>query len=128
MPATHGPTAINPARSSDPAVPRGSYTVKGNLAPGAIVNGDTYIEIIPIAGASRVRMRWLSTGAGTLSFAFLRPDGSTAYTGRNPANVAVVGGTECYMEIDPHFGEAYLQITFLASAGGSITYCDISEV
>lgn len=93
----------------------------------ALTNGVPYICSVPSGGVVRIRARIKATVAGTLSAAFLRPDGSTAYEQNNPADVAVTGGTETLMDIS-HYGESRLQLTFLPGANGTLNYLDVSTV
>lgn len=105
------------------------YSLNAALKTGAsFSNGVAVNERIYTGGASRFRGRWKSTGGGTLSFTFLRHDGTTAYSTLNPGSVAVVANTETSFTVDPHYGEKYLTITFTPSADGTITYFDISTL
>ena len=77
---------------------------------------------IPVAGASRFRLRILTSEGtpvdGTLSLAFLRPDLATPYAANNPANVTVTSGTETKMDVDPHYGAALARGTWTPAADG----------
>jgi len=101
----------------------------GTLKAGATyVNTDVLEVILPIAGALSVRLRGLfATAGGTLSFAYLRPDGTTAYTTNNPSNVTVTAGTEAVATIQPN-GEGWLRVRFTATGTGAVTYFDVMQV
>lgn len=116
-------------RQPSPRDARGHWTLKGAWKPGtAFTNGAAITIDVPCAGAERIRIRMkTATGGGTLAAAWLRPDGETKYTANNPADVAIVAGTENKMDVDPHFGEGLLRLTFTPSADGTITYVDVSQ-
>lgn len=116
-------------RKPVPGVMRGHYEVGGAFKPGTtLTNAVPVVQKIPTAGATRVRGRWLSTIAGTLSFKWIRPDGETEYAANNPGDVVIVGGTENKFDVDPHFGEGLLQVTFTPGATGVLTYFDVCEI
>lgn len=93
----------------------------------ALTNAQPITVIIPIAGARVLRIRILSAAGGTLSHAFLRPDGVTPYPTNNPADVVVVGGTENKSDITCT-GEGYLKLTFTPTATAALNYCDVMQV
>lgn len=108
----------------------------GGQPPGVLgaacpfVNGTPITKLIPVAGALSVTLRGLfaatgGTGSGTLSFQFMRPApfSTTPYATNNPANVAVTGGTEFIVTINPN-GEAWMLVTFTPSGNGVVTYFD----
>lgn len=117
-------------RLPSPRDVRGHWQLNGTWKPGAaFANGVAVTQDVPCAGAERIRIRIkTATGGGTLAAAWLRPDGNTPYTANNPANVTVVAGTENKMDIDPHFGEALLRLTFTPGGDGTFTYVDVSQV
>lgn len=94
------------------------------------VAGGAITALIPIAGALAVTLRGLfaatgGTGSGTLSFAYRRSPSNvqTAYGISNPGNVAVTGGTEFIVTINPN-GESILAVTFTPSDTGVVTFFD----
>lgn len=102
----------------------------GVLGTGAaLANGTAISVVIPIAGAAVFFARFKASVAGTLSCAFLRPDGTTAYTTGNPTDVAVLANTEARLTIDTLYGESQLKITFTPSAGpGTVTFLDVGQL
>lgn len=95
----------------------------------AVTNGNAVSALVRCAGASRGRVRFKSTGAGSLKLEFVRPGGSqrsgvTVYGAGNPDAVAVTGGTETLLTTDAIAGEAMALITFTPSANGTVTFCD----
>jgi len=100
----------------------------GAFAPAAtLTNGVAVSVLIPLAGASRWRLRFKSSAPGSLACAYVRPDG-TAYSSNNPSNVAVTADVETVMEVNEHFGEAQARLTFTPSGDGAMTYADLSQV
>lgn len=106
------------------ALPHRSLLDANDPTAATLASGVAKSWVVPIAGSPRARLKWLSTCAGTLAFALLRPDGRTAYTTGNPANVVITAGTEADAIIDPLYGEGRLRITFTPSANGTVTYID----
>lgn len=108
---------------------RGFHRVlKGELAPGTdVASGQAVTERIPLQGLLRCRIRIeLTSGDGTLSAAFAKPDVNGSFD--TPAQHALpeiddeaVSGpdTEAMMEVDGLFGEAALDVTFTDTTGGS---------
>lgn len=99
----------------------------------SVLNGVAVSQIIAIAGANRFRLRWKSSCAGTLSFAYVGPDrdvnnsvAGTVYAQNNPADVSVSAATETKADIELLYGEPYLKVTFTPGADGTITYAHAS--
>jgi len=128
MPPKKAPSTPRGVISADPTAP----IVHRSLfkANKAFLNGVAFSIIVPVAGGARWRARIkTATGGGTLSAAYVRNvTGNAAYTSNNPANVAVVAGTENIMEEDTHMGESLLKLTFTPSADGTLTYLDFMGV
>lgn len=106
--------------------PASSANVPRHIWPDGqpVTNGTPITTLVPCGvGTSRVRIK--TTGAGTLSAAFVRLDRATAYSANNPADVPVTGGTETQMNVDSR-GEPWIRFTFTPSATGTITYADWS--
>jgi hypothetical protein len=109
---------------------RGHWALGGDFTAGApFLNAVPIDEILPMTGAGRMRVRFkTSGGGGTLAARFLRPDGSDAlYSQSQPVDLSVTAGVEAVLEIDPHYGEGLLKLTFTPSGNGSVTYCDASQ-
>lgn len=103
---------------------------RGPFADGAaLTNAQAVSEIVTVAGAVAWRHRFKATCAGTLSYRYLRPDGSdTPYDVDNPADVPVLANTEVSVEVTQHVGESRLRITFTPSANGAVTWSDFMEI
>jgi hypothetical protein len=93
--------------------------------PLALTNGVPVVFTVAIAGANLGRLRWLSTAAATISYAFLRPAPfqDTAYGADNPANSTVLAATEDSADLT-FVGEALLRITLTPGASGTLTFLD----
>ena len=129
--STAAENVLNDAGTPDPldfrrhrAIPDFKDGLPFTVAGGAIT------ALLPIAGALAVTLRGLfaatgGTGSGTLTFAYRRPPTNvqTAYGISNPPNVAVVGGTEFIVTINPN-GESVLAVTFTPSDTGVVTFFD----
>lgn len=91
--------------------------LRGALAAGTEIAAlGTASEIIPIAGASQVRIRGVIVdGESTLAPLFLRPDRVTPYADSQPDSAATVDGTEFTIDIAPS-GEALLEVKVTAGA------------
>lgn len=123
------PAAWQPHRSL------GSSTNPSFRDATPIANGVPIVVVVPVAGLSRWRLRAKTSGggAGTWSFAYLRPAPAsgttrTAYTVDNPANVVHAANTEQAIEEATHYGEGEVQITFTPSASGVLDFADFSGV
>jgi hypothetical protein len=109
---------------------RGHWALGGEFTAGApFLNAVPIHVIVPMAGAVRARIRFQTSGAGgTLSARFLRPDGSDApYIQSQPVDLTVTVDVESVLEIDPHYGEGLLKLSFLPSGNGSVVFCDASQ-
>ena len=109
------------------------FNLAGPLAPGTVIStGAAVIEVVPIYGLLRMRIRVkLSAGDGTLTFKYVRPnvdpeppgfldDGTSLHTTNNPSDLAVPDAvSEVGRDIDDLYGEAFLQIEFTDTSGGS---------
>lgn len=96
-------------------------------ATAALVNGIEYKVAVAVAGARIVTVRAEFLAAGTLSFKFLHPDGVTAYTAANPADVAVANGDEVATTVTCN-GEAILQIVFTPSEDGVVSFVHVYQL
>lgn len=108
---------------------RGHWALGGDFtAGGPFLNGVAIRVVVPMTGAHRMRLRFQATGAGALQARFVRPDGQdVAYTVMQPVDTAIVANVESVIDIDPHYGEGLLKLTFTPSANGTITFCDASQ-
>jgi hypothetical protein len=109
---------------------RGHWAVGGDFVAGSpFLNAVPISTTIPIAGAERMRVRFKTSGAGgTLAARFVRPDGvDTLYTQMQPVDVAITVNVEAVLDIDPHYGEGLVKITFTPTGNGNITFCDASQ-
>lgn len=109
---------------------RGHWSVGADFRPGAPFLAAVPISVVvPTAGANRLRLRFKTTGnGGTLVFQFVRPDESdTPYTGSQPVDQTVTAGTELVVDINPHYGEGLLKLTFTPAGNGSVVFCDVSQ-
>ena len=112
--------AITPLRGAEKVCPDGTQVVAG-----------TPLQIVEaLAGCSRWRLRIKTNGAGTLSAAYRRPGTIPVnYEDNNPADVAVLANDEISMDVDFHWGEEAVEITFTATAGTvTIGYMDLMRV
>lgn len=107
------------------------WRLAGDFADGApFLNAVPIKVIVPMVGAQRQRLHFKTAGGGgTLAFQFVRPDGNdTPYETGQPVNLAVVAGTEVVQEINPHYGEGLLKITFTPTGNGNIAWADVGQV
>lgn len=112
----------------DPNVLRPAQVLGGRLAPGAVlVDGVESKVTIATAGARLVTVRAEFLADGTLSFRFLHPDGVTAYTVSNPADVPVGSGSEVATTVTCN-GEANLEIVFTPSEDGVVSYVHVYQL
>lgn len=107
-------------------------SVGGGFADGAAFSDATgnVVAFIPVAGATRIRVRIKTAGiGGTLASRFCRPNATRdEYTANNPADVTVAVDVENKLDVDPHFGEAWLKLIFTPAAGsGTFDYVDASR-
>lgn len=93
--------------------------------PLALTNGVPVEFTVPVAGAEVGRLRWLSTVAATITYAFLRPvpHQDTAYSADNPTNSTVLAATEDSADLSFR-GESLLRITLTPGADGTLTFLD----
>jgi hypothetical protein len=109
---------------------RGHWVMGGDFTPGSpFLNAVPIEELVAMAGADRTRIRFQTTGAGgTLQARFVRPDGSdAAYNQGQPVDLTIADGVGAVLDINPHYGEGLLKLTFVPSGNGSVVYCDISQ-
>lgn len=107
---------------------RPAQVLSARLAPGAtLVNGVESAVAIATAGARLVTVRAEFLADGTLSFRFLHPNGVTAYTASNPADVPVTSGTELATTVTCN-GEATLEIVFTPSEDGVVSYVHVYQL
>lgn len=118
-----------PLRPADAREVRYHKSLGGVFADGAAFLAATDISIVvPVAGEARWRVRFKASQAGTLKAAYLRTDGTTAYTTGNPADVTIAANVENKIEDATVYGESLLKITFTPGATpGTVTYADISH-
>jgi hypothetical protein len=109
---------------------RGHWALGGDFTAGSPFLTAVPIGVtLPMAGAERMRVRFRTSGAGgTLAARFVRPDGpDTPYTQMQPVDVTVTANVEAVLDIEPHFGEGLIRLTFTPSGNGNITFCDASQ-
>ena len=101
-----------------------------DLAPTtAIPNAQTNKVLVAIWGARVVRIRALITGAaGTLKARYVGPDHATEYASGQPADVALVAGTENVMDITTVAGEMYLSVQILSAGAVVVSYVDVAQL
>jgi hypothetical protein len=101
-------------------------SAKGTLYEGATVVSGTPVEAVVVcAGASRGRVRFKSSAAGTLALLFLRPNaGVVPYEAGQPSTVSVTANTETLLTTDAIAGEARALIRFTPSGNGTVSTCD----
>jgi hypothetical protein len=120
-----------PMRLPDFDVGRPHFRLGGDLAAGTIIgNGITNKVLIPIHGARVVRLRALVTvAAATLKARYVMPtDFATEYAANQPADVALIAGTENILDITTVAGEAYLSVQVTSGgAGMSVSYVDACQ-
>lgn len=104
----------------------------GALKPGStLATGVAAVCDIKIGGLERFRIYFKSTAAGTLSAQYQKAntEDTTLLTIGNPANVTIVANTENKMDVNPHFGERGLRVTFTPSGNGVVStaeYCGVA--
>lgn len=102
-------------------------SLAGLHAGASVVNGTAVASLVTCAGASRGRVRFRATCAGTLELLFCRP-GPVAepelYAAGNPASVAVTANTETLLSTGDIAGESTALIRFTPSANGTINFVD----
>ena len=107
---------------------RPAQVLQGRLAEGAVlIDGVESRVTIPTAGARLVTVRAEFLAAGTLSFRFLHPDGVTAYTASNPADVPVGNASEVATTVTCN-GEAMLEIVFTPTEDGVVNYVHVYQL
>lgn len=96
-------------------------------AGATVTNGVEHAALVLCAGASRGRLRFKATCAGSLEIRFVRPNNSQlieTYTAGNPTPVSVSANVETYIETTSISGEAQALVVFTPSAGGTVSICD----
>jgi hypothetical protein len=109
---------------------RGHWAAGGDFTPGSpFLNGVPIATVVPLGGADRSRIRFKATGAGgTLAARFVRPDGQdTAYATTQPADTPITVNVEATIDLNPHFGEGLMKLTFTPAGNGNIAFCDVSQ-
>lgn len=91
----------------------------------AMANGVAQTFVVPVHGLRYVTIRGkTATSNATLAFAFLRPDGQTAYATGNPSNVTLTAGTENDSGEITCGGQNRLKVTLTPAGDGTITFLD----
>ncbi|WP_291165338.1 hypothetical protein [Gemmatimonas sp. UBA7669] len=96
-------------------------------AGASCTNGVPLSALVVCAGASRGRVRFKSTAAGTLKLEFVRPLNSPSvvpYGAGNPTPVAVTANVETLLTTPDIAGEASALITFTPSGAGTVNFVD----
>lgn len=103
---------------------------KGGLYEGAPLTSGTPAEsVVVCAGASRGRVRFKASAAGTLALLFVRPNaGVVPYESGQPATVSVTANVETLLTTEDIAGEARALIRFTPSGNGTVTLCDWSAL
>jgi hypothetical protein len=94
-------------------------------AGASCANGVTMAALVVCAGASRGRVRFRATCAGTLALVFVHPDNLASpveYAAGNPATVAVTANVETLLTTPDIAGEASALIKFTPSGAGAINF------
>lgn len=94
-------------------------------AGATCVNGVKMAALVVCAGASRGRVRFKATCAGSLALVFVHPDNAQApveYAAGNPTPVAVTANAETLLTTPDIAGEAQCLITFTPSGAGTINF------
>ena len=115
----------------------------GALGVGAtLVNATAAGEIVCIAYARYLTVRFKATAAGSLQLDYIRPYATEPildspamplasyqkYTvPASPGAVAVSANTEAVLQATTN-GEFFCLLTYTPSAGGAMTYCDVSAI
>lgn len=103
-------------------------SISGNLSDELpLTSGVTVAETKNVAGAARIRIRWLATCDGQLQVRFLRSitNREVEYQTIQPANAATIANIETVVDIPEHMGEGRLLLRFIPSADGVLDYCDV---
>ena len=126
---------------------------EGDFAPGAaFLQAATIRALVPLTSASKARIRFKASRAGTLAGKFLRPgirggeyasfwpaddlENAEVCTTGNPSDVSVTANTEAMMEFGTMAattdlaGEAWLLLEFTEGnvGAGTVTYCNVSQL
>ena len=121
----------NPLRLPPHLTDRPPQRLREDLAPGTVIaNTVTNKVLVAIFGSRVVRIRALVTAqAGTLKARYVTPEDTTVeYATNQPADVALVAGTENIMEIATVTGEAYLSVQITSGADGmTVSFVDVSQ-
>lgn len=122
----------NPRRMPEWRWSRIPFRLLEDLAPGTVIaNGVTNKVLVAILGSRVVRIRArVSAQAGTLKARYVHPtDHQTEYAVGNPADVALVAGTENVMDIITVAGEAYLSVQITSGANGmTVDFVDVFQL
>lgn len=99
---------------------------KGTCYEGAnLVSGTPVESAVVCAGASRGRVRFKATAAGTLALLFIRPNaGIVPYAAGQPATVSVTADVETLLTTEDIAGESRAIIRFTPSGNGTVSLCD----
>lgn len=99
--------------------------VPGLYAGAPCTNGVPMAALVVCAGASRGRVRFKATCAGSLALVFVHPDNSLApveYVAGNPTPVSVTANVETLLTTPDIAGEAQCLIKFTPSGNGTINF------
>lgn len=121
-------TGPRPPEPREVRVHRSLGTITGSpFADDAdVVNGQTYSVKVPIAGEARwrCRMKLKNNAAGTLRARYLRPDQATQYGSDNPADTPLAANGEGSIGDNDVRGESVVEIIFVCTATGKISFAD----
>ena len=129
-----GPRSTSGPRGDVTPVPDSNLRIHRVIGPTmkngvAVTNAVQINAYASIAGSSRLRLRFKASVAGTLSSAFPWPDRTGGvYTALPFPNTPVVANTELVIDIATLYGEAWLLISFLPTATGTLTYAHLSQL
>lgn len=103
--------------------------LQGSLAPTtAIGNGLANGVVVNVLGSGRVRIVALVTGAAaTLRARWRLADHLTNQLTNQPADVALVAGTENILDIPNNPGYAYLEVSILSAGAVVVSYVDVFQ-
>ena len=96
--------------------------LQATFKPGTVVAATTTaVQIAPIAGAEKIRIRGKLTGADTtIDLEFMCPDGKTVYAEGQPDSITTTDGTEFSADATAS-GESRLRITVNGDASDPVT-------
>ncbi|HKC40361.1 MAG TPA: hypothetical protein VKC15_12530 [Gemmatimonadales bacterium] len=119
------------ARAPDAPVHwRPPQRMQGVLAPTTVIaNADDNFGVVNILGSGRIRVVALVTvSPATLRVRFRLADHLTAQATNQPADIALVAGTENVLDIVNNPGYAYMEVHIISGgAGCAVSYVDVFQ-